>query len=143
MARRLLLVAACLLAMAVRSALAASPGYRVIVNVANTASTLDRKFVSEAFLKRTTRWSSGDLIRPVDLGSDSMARRRFSEEVLSRSVASVKSYWQQLIFSGRAIPPPELDSDEEVMHYVAKYPGAIGYVSGSGELSGVRVVLVK
>ena len=58
-------------------------------------------------------------------------------------MAAVKSYWQQLIFSGRAIPPPELDSDEEVVRYVAKYPGAVGYVSGGSELSGVRTVIVK
>jgi hypothetical protein len=70
-------------------------------------------------------------------------RRRFCEEVLSRSVAAVKSYWQQLIFSGRAVPPPELDTDEEVVRYVAKYSGAIGYVSGASELSGVKVVAVK
>jgi len=104
---------------------------------------VDRKFLSEAFLKRTTRWPGGAAIKPVDLGSDSPVRRRFSEDVLNRSVSAVKSYWQQMIFSGRAIPPPELETDEEVVRYVSKHAGAIGYVSGAGDLPGVKVVTLK
>jgi hypothetical protein len=55
----------------------------------------------------------------------------------------VRSYWQQLIFSGRDVPPPELDSDADVVKYVSKHAGAIGYVSGNGDLAGVKVVIVK
>jgi ABC-type phosphate transport system substrate-binding protein len=132
-----------LAALAVGTSRAASPGFRVIVNPANPAGALERRFLTDAFLKKTTRWSSGELIRPVDQGSDTNVRRHFTEDVLSRSVAAVKSYWQTLIFSGRAVPPPELDDDEEVMRYVAKYVGAVGYVSGVGELTGVRAVALK
>jgi ABC-type phosphate transport system substrate-binding protein len=138
-----LVALAALAALAVGTSRAASSGFRVIVNPANTAVALERRFLADAFLKKSTRWSSGELIRPVDQGSDSNVRRHFSEDVLNRTVASVKSYWQTLIFSGRAIPPPELDDDAEVMRYVAKYAGAIGYVSGAAELTGVRVVAVK
>ena len=122
---------------------AGSSGYRLIVNPGNPSNALDRRFLTEAFLKRTTRWPGGELIRPVDQGSDAAARRRFSDEVLNRSVAAVKSYWQQMIFSGRAIPPPELDSDEEVIRFVARHSGAIGYVSGAGDLSAVKAVTLK
>lgn len=119
----------------------ASPlAYRVIVNPANPATSLDHRFLTDAFLKKTTRWPGGELIRPVDLAPESATRRRFSDDVLSRSVAAVKSYWQQMIFSGRAVPPPELDSDEEVIRYVAKYAGAVGYISGTSDASGVKVV---
>jgi len=122
---------------------ASSPAFRVIVNPANASPALDRRFLTEVFLKRNTRWPTGELIRPVDQGTDSSVRRRFSEDVLNRSVAAVKSYWQQMIFSGRAIPPPELDSDEEVIRYVAKFPGAVGYISGTGELAGVKAVALR
>jgi ABC-type phosphate transport system substrate-binding protein len=138
-----LLALGALVALAVGTSGAAPVGYRVIVNPANPTATLERKFLTDAFLKKATRWPGGESIRPVDQASDSVVRRRFTEEVLNRSVVAVKSYWQQLIFSGRAVPPPELDSDEEVRRYVAKYSGAIGYVSGGVEPSGVKVVTVK
>jgi ABC-type phosphate transport system substrate-binding protein len=142
--RSLALLAAALLALlATPRSRAAGVSFRVIVNHANGTAAVDRKFVTDAFLKRTTRWPGGEPIRPVDLGTESATRRRFSDEVLSRSVAAVKSYWQQMIFSGRAVPPPELDSEEEVIRYVSKYPGAVGYVSGSADTTPVKVLLVK
>jgi hypothetical protein len=70
-------------------------------------------------------------------------RKRFSEAVLKRSVGAVRSYWQQRIFSGRDVPPPEVDSDEAVMAYVARYPGAIGYVSGTTKLVGVKELALR
>lgn len=117
-----------------------APPYLVIVNPANASSTASRKFVSDAFLKKATRWPNGDVIRPVDQAADSGVRRRFSEDVLQRSVAAVKSYWQQMIFSGRDLPPPELASDEDVVAFVAKHPGAIGYVRGGVSVTGVKTL---
>ena len=117
--------------------------YRVIVHPNNPNSAVDRKFVADAFLKKATRWNEGEIVRPVDLDPDNPARRRFSEDILKRSVGAVKSYWQQLVFSGREIPPPEFNTDEEVIRFVLKYAGGIGYVSGNASLDRVKVVTIK
>jgi len=117
--------------------------YKVIVNPQNPNIQVERRFLLEAFLKKTTHWRHGEPIRPVDLAADSPVRRRFSQEALNRSVAAVKSYWQQSIFAGRDLPPPELDSDEAVVQYVLRYPGAIGYVSGGANLGGARALQVR
>ena len=119
------------------------PPYVVIVNPTNTESVLDRTFVEDAFLKKVTRWKNDDVIHPVDLGPESPVRRRFTEDVLKRSVAAVRIYWQQIIFSGRDIPPPELDTDDEVVKYVLKHPGSIGYISGTASTGGAKVVTVS
>ena len=120
-----------------------TPAYRVIVHPDNPSTSVTRDFLIDAFLKRTTRWGDGETIRPVDQRSDSLVRRRFSESILQRSVAAVKSYWQQRIFSGRELPPPELDSDEAVVGYVLKHRGALGYVSGSAKLEQAKVVQIQ
>lgn len=140
------LVAGGLLAFAIPLARAdnrKSADFVIIVNRSNPSSELGSVFVAEAFLKKTTRWSNGESIRPVDLPADSFVRRRFSDGVLKRSVAAVRSYWQQRIFTGRDVPPPELDSDEAVVRYVAKYPGGIGYVAPGSQGDGVKVVLLR
>jgi len=119
------------------------PDFVVIVNVDNPSSSADDRFVANAFLKKVTRWPGGDKIRPVDLAPDARARERFSDRVLDRSVPAVKSYWQQIIFTGRGVPPPELESDEAVIQYVQRYPGAVGYVSGGSDLSGVKILELR
>lgn len=117
--------------------------FRVIVHPSNSLKAAERAFVANAFLKKVTRWSEGEVIRAVDLRADNPARRRFTEEVLKRSVGAVRSYWQQRIFSGRDVPPPELESDEGVVAFVAKYPAAVGYVSGTAKLVGVRELVIQ
>ena len=55
----------------------------------------------------------------------------------------MKTYWQQRIFSGHDVPPPELDSDDDVVTYVLKHEGAIGYVAGGANLNGAKVLGIR
>lgn len=121
--------------------------FYVIVNASRSVDSLDRAFLTNVFLKRVTHWPEDGIIQPVDLRQDSPARQHFSKEVLSRSVEGVKSYWQQRIFSGRDVPPPELSSEEEVVKYVLSNPGSIGYISesaltGNAGARGVKTIMV-
>ena len=125
------------------SAEEAPPAFVVIANAKNPSNGSPREFLSDAFLKKTTRWDDGEAIRPVDLGPGASARRAFSQKVLDRSVAAVRSYWQQRIFSGRELPPPELGSDDAVIEYVQRNRGAVGYVSGTAHLHDVKVLPVR
>lgn len=117
--------------------------FRVILNPNNQAKAIDRSFLADVYLKKITQWPDGSLVRPVDLQADSAVRIRFSQDVLSRSVAAVKSYWQQVIFSGRNVPPPELENDDEVIKYVLKHEGAIGYISNTANVGAAKVVSVQ
>jgi ABC-type phosphate transport system substrate-binding protein len=116
--------------------------YRVIVHPKNPLPKVEKRFLQRAFLKKVTEWPDGAVIQPVDLRSDSATRRVFAEDVLNRSVGAVKSYWQQRIFSGRALPPPELDSEEAVVEYVLTHLGAVGYVSDRVDTRAVKVIAI-
>jgi hypothetical protein len=68
------------------------PGdFQVIVHPDNPESSMTRDGLADALLKTVTRWGDGETIRPVDLRRDSAVRRKFSESVLKRSVAAVRS----------------------------------------------------
>jgi hypothetical protein len=120
-----------------------STPFRVIVNPGNALVSVDHQFLLDVFLRRTTQWPDHETVHPVDLPIDSPTRRRFSIDALRRPVDAVKGYWLQVIFSGRGIPPPELDSAEEVVRFVARTAGAIGYVPGLTNIQGTRAISVK
>ena len=137
------------LAILLLGVLAAAPaaaqqgGYAIIVNEANSVSTLSAEEVSKLFFKKTHRWASGLDVVPVDLPESAPAREAFSAAVHGKAVSAVHAYWQQQIFSGRAVPPAEKPSDEQVVAFVRATPGAIGYVSAGAPLSaGVRRVQI-
>jgi ABC-type phosphate transport system substrate-binding protein len=121
----------------------AAPPFTVVVNDANPISSLSEDEVSDLFLKKTSRWKDGSLVLPVDQGEDSHVRERFNHEVHRKSAAAVRAYWQQRIFSGRDVPPPEKRGDAEVIAFVRNNAAAIGYVSATAPVSGVKVVTVR
>ena len=119
---------------------AAQDSFILIVNATNPVSTLRETEVSKLFLRKVTKWPNGKPVQPVDQVASSPARRRFSDAIHRMDVPSVKSYWQEIVFSGRGDPPPERASDDDIIRFVRANPNAIGYVSSSVQLVDVKVV---
>jgi len=142
--RRVLALCALSLALAGTGAHAGEPppDFKVIAHAARPDTKVGRAFLADAFLKNVTRWADNENVHPVDQRPNTAVRRRFSESVLKRSVPAVKTYWQQRIFSGRGVPPPELDSDEAVVRWVEEHPGAVGYINGSASAGRTKVLAV-
>jgi ABC-type phosphate transport system substrate-binding protein len=124
------------------ASLVAADGFQVIVNDANTTGTLTKAQVTSVFLKKTPRWPNGVSAVPIDQVDSSPARAAFSKDILGKSVAAVASYWQQQIFSGREVPPPQKSGDAAVIEFVKANAGAVGYVAAGAPPSGVKVVAV-
>lgn len=117
--------------------------YVVIVHPDNPVDSLSKDELSKLFLKRMTKWKTGDAVTPVDQPQASAIRSAFSKSVLGKPVGAVVSYWQQQIFTGRDVPPAEKAGDAAVIAFVRANAGAIGYVSSGSAASGVRVVPVR
>lgn len=122
---------------------AQSPGrYKVIVHPASQLSSVTKKELTAVYMKKTTKWSDGTPAMPVDLVESAEVRDRFSREVLGKPTTVVRAYWNQMIFSGRNVPPSEKVTDAAVLEYVRRTPGAVGYVSAGAPTPGVKVVTV-
>jgi ABC-type phosphate transport system substrate-binding protein len=120
---------------------AGAQDFTVIVNSANPVASMPRTDVAKLFLKKTVSWQSGQSVAPVELPPAAKAREAFAQTVLNKSIAQVKSYWQQQIFSGRDVPPPEKQTENDVVAFVRSNPGAIGYVSKGADIGrGVKAL---
>ena len=117
--------------------------YQVIVHPDNTVNELDRSFLRDAYLKKVSTWSSGETLRPVDLVKKFPARETFARQILKKSLAQLKQYWNQQIFSGKGVPPPEVASEAAMIAYVLANKGAIGYLPAGAAPGRAKVVKVK
>ncbi|MFI5232190.1 MAG: phosphate ABC transporter substrate-binding protein [Gemmatimonadales bacterium] len=122
---------------------AAAQEYKVIVNSANATSEISSDALGKIFLKQVSKFPDGATATPVEPAKASPARAAFAKAVLGRSVQNLESFWQQQIFSGKDVPPANKASDDDVVAFVKSTPGAIGYVSGTAAVAGVKVVAVK
>lgn len=112
--------------------------FQVVTSASSSVTSLSRQELARLFLKKTTRWKDGAEVRAVDQSSRSAVRAAFTREILKSEglthLSAVEGYWRQQVFSGRGVPPPIKSSDADVLDFVAKNPGAIGYVSEQTEL---------
>lgn len=118
-------------------------GFVVIVNPDSSVGALDRDFLRDVYLKKATEWGDGETIHPIDLSARFAAREQFVETVLRKTPAQLRAYWNQQIFSGKGVPPPEADSPEAVIEFVLANKGAVGYLPADVDPGKARVVPVR
>jgi len=112
------------------STCAAADGNQVII-VAHPALAIDaisESDLSRIYLLRQTFWPDGLPIIALNREANSSTRDLFTSQVLKQTAVALASHWQQMHFKGKT-PPLVQESDQAVLVFVQKVPGAIGYVS--------------
>jgi ABC-type phosphate transport system substrate-binding protein len=124
----------------------ATDSIAVIANRGVPEATADAAEVRRIFLMRQRFWAGGRPIAPVNLPATSAVREDFSRLILGSTPQQLADYWNDLYFHGTQ-PPPVLRSEAAIVLYVARTPGAVGYVSQHALADaegryGVKVLLV-
>jgi len=103
--------------------------FMVIVNEANPSPGISSSELARVFQKQATRWSNVLTTEPVDLAEGTVLRDRFTRQVFARTTAQIKAWWQSQMFAGRFLPQAEVATENQVVEFVQRNGGAIGYVS--------------
>lgn len=106
----------------------------LVVHPSNDAA-LDTKSAARIFLGKEKKFSNGKEVLPINQITASPSRSSFDNKALGRNSTQVSSYWSKLVFTGKGIPPKEVDNDAAVISIVSNNANAIGYVD-SGAVSG-------
>jgi len=134
-----LLVAAGLVTFAGGSAQAGN--VKIIANPSVQAENISTAEVKSVFLEERNSLRDGTHVEPV-LSTGGPAHAAFLKEYLGQSGDSLQDYYRTLVFTGKGLMPKALPSDGEVVAYVARTRGAIGYVSSAAALDGVKTLTV-
>ena len=115
---------------------------KVIANSSVGTSSVSADELKGVFLATKTALSDGSHVEPV-LEKDGPAHEAFVKEYLGKTDAALQTYYRSLVFTGKASMPKTLGADAEVVAYVAKTKGAIGYVGAEASTAGVKTLEVK
>lgn len=130
----ILFLAAAALAMAQEVVVVANPSVK-----AADVSAADLKLV---FLGTKTALSDGSAVEPV-LATAGPAHDAFLKTYVGKSDPALRNHFKSLVFTGKGSMPKSFASDAEIVGYVARTKGAIGYVSAGAASGGVKVMAVK
>jgi ABC-type phosphate transport system substrate-binding protein len=115
---------------------------KVIANASVSASSVSADELKGVFLATKTSLSDGSHVEPV-LEKGGPTHEAFLKEYLGKTDAALQTYYRSLVFTGKASMPKTLGVDAEVVAYVAKTKGAIGYVGAGATTAGVKTLEVK
>lgn len=131
------LVAVCLLA----ANIVAAAEVVIIGNPDLPDPALNAKDLQRIYMGKQTRWVNDEAIVPVMLKAGPV-HVAFVEDYLGRSVHRFVTYWRQMVFTGKGIPPRGFADEQELIIFVAETPGAVGYISAETTITGVKILSV-
>jgi TonB family protein len=113
----------------------------VIANPSVRTNTISVNELRSVFLLQRKILKDGSAVEPV-LQNSGSTHERFLREFLNRDGEEMSIYYQGLMFTGKASIPRQLNSDAEVVSYVAHTRGTIGYIGDASSTEGVKILIV-
>jgi TonB family protein len=120
---------------------ASAADIKVVVNPSVRTESISVAELRSIFLLERRTLRDGSAVEPV-LQKGGAIHEAFLRVYLDRDSEEIRRYYQGLVFTGKGLMPKQLDSDADVVAYIARTRGAIGYVSGTSPTDGVRVLNV-
>lgn len=121
---------------------ASAMGVKIIANPGVATDSISSDDLREIFLQTRSSFSDGSTAVPV-LERDGLTHQTFLRLYIGKDNTALQSYYRSLLFTGKASMPRSEASDAEVMAYVARTKGAIGYISDTTPTHDVRVLAVR
>lgn len=136
-----LIILVMMIVFAMAPALSLAGDEAIIVNPSLPESSLSRQEIGNIYLGKKTTWDNGGRISFAVLKGD--VHDRFLKSYVHKTVSQYNIFWKKQIFTGKGAPPPVFDSDKAMIEFVAKTPGAIGYVSADADVETVKKITVE
>jgi ABC-type phosphate transport system substrate-binding protein len=114
----------------------------VIANKGVASSSVSRDEIQRMFLGKKTTWENGKKVVPVDQ-KGGRVQSGFLAEILKKTEAQYDSYWKQAVFTGVGLPPKSFETDAEVVQFVEKTDGAVGYIDSDSPHAAVKKLDIK
>ena len=114
---------------------------RLIANPSVKANRVSTDELKRIFLGTDTSLEGGHVVPVFEKGG--ATHDAFLKQYLGKTDAALSTYYRSLVFTGKAFMPTMLGSDAEVVAYVARTTGAIGYVNASADVGGAKEIAVR
>jgi ABC-type phosphate transport system substrate-binding protein len=88
------------------------------------------KEVRQMFRGKYSSWPATQITVTIVLPApQSPNAQKMATQVYSNTISGVQKYWLSQVFQGRANPPVFLETDDQIIEFVRKTPGAIGIIT--------------
>lgn len=125
----------CLMILLATGAAARGSDFVVITNASLGDVNISSGDLKQIYLGTKTSLN-GHPVEPV-IAQTGAFHEQFVSACLGKTESGLRNYFRNLVFSGKGSMPRSFATSAEVVRYVSRTPGAIGYVDSGVDLTGV------
>lgn len=103
---------------------------------------LSKDDIKAIFLGKKTEWSDSSKISFVVL-KNKQDEEDFMKNYVGKSFDQFNNYWKQQVFTGNGQMPKAFDNVKDLVDYVSKTDGAVGYLSSDTPAADLKKLEVK
>lgn len=115
--------------------------FLVIANQSIEDNRLAPSTISKIYQGTKTKWDNGD-IRVVMLRRGP-THENFVRDIVGSTPSKLRNFWKKVLFTGMGTPPRIFKKEADLVEFVAKTKGSIGYITNSTPHQGVKVIALK
>jgi len=110
----------------------------VVVQATSPIESLSKKEVIDIYMGRFQTFPDGSPVSPIDFPAGSKEKKSFYHQLVGKDERKIKAYWSRLLFSGRATPPIQADSKQQILQSLNDQ--ALAYVPANEVTQEMKIV---
>ena len=114
----------------------------VIVKAGHSSTEIPRRRLKKLLLGKSRKWPSGEKVILAVL-THGPTHEHFIKKHARKTPKQFTNYWRKLVFSGKGKMPKSFSSETELIKFVARTPGALGYIDSATPRDGVTALSVN
>lgn len=114
----------------------------IVVNSSVKIDEISKADLHNIFTGTSSNYKDGSRAVPVQLKSGPI-HEAFLKTYVGKNDVAFRAVWNVLVFPGQATMPKSFDTEAALLDYIAKIPGAIGYVGSSTDPGKAKTLVVK
>ena len=119
-----------------------APKILIIAHLDVNQVEITPKEIKAIFLGNQTRWADEESVT-FFLLKEGKTHDQFLQKYIEKTPSQFDRYWKQLLFTGKGKMPKRFKTELELMRYVAKTKGAVGYISSTTQIENVKKIIIK
>jgi ABC-type phosphate transport system substrate-binding protein len=128
--------------LAMLSVSARAAEFLIVANPAISISSVSKDDFKNILLGNKSKTDGGTNIK-LALMTEGPVHETVIQTFTARSVDQFDKYWKKLVFTGKNVAPDTFKSESELLAFVAKTPGAIGYVAAGTQATETKILKVE
>ena len=114
----------------------------VFANLNVADRVLTQPDLQKIYLGKKVKWADKQGINFTALSSGTCLET-FIKEYVKKTPFQFQNYWKKQIFTGKGQPPRGFDNEAELVDYVSRTSGAIGFSCTQPDITMVKILSIR